>query len=284
MFQRRWLALAAAILLLGLLGVVGVWLRPWEQTEHERSVAVLPFKNLSGDKEQDYLADGITEDLTTDLARIPGVFVTSRNAAFAYKGKDVSPSEVAADLNVRYVLEGSIRRVGDNLRINAQLIDAKSGGHLWAERFDGSFADVFSLQDRVIAAVATALELRLTPNHEKQAGGTSNPAAYDAYLRGLELLSRHWSNTETDAGDLKKAIPHFEKAIALDPQYGQAYADLGWVYHEALWLWAPAMGLSWDEARDKGHEYLQKALDTPRLTAIGWRPRDQRVRAFMRRR
>ena len=153
-------------------------------------------------------------DLTTDLARIPGLFVTSRNAAFTYKGKDVNPPAVAAELGVRHILEGSIRRVGDDLRINAQLIDAESGGHLWAERFDGTFADVITLQNKVLTNIAAAMELHFTPNEKRSAGGTSNPAAYDAYLHGLELFRRHW-RSDTAAADLKKAIDFFEQAIAL---------------------------------------------------------------------
>ena len=174
LLRRTWPAIAAGLLLIALLAAVGVWLRPWmplpQSSGTERSIAVLPFKNLSDDAAQEYLADGITEDLTTDLARIPGLFVTSRNAAFTYKGKDVNPSEVAAELGVRHILEGSIRRVGDDLRINAQLIDAESGGHLWAERFDGTFADVITLQDRVLTDIAAAMELQFSPNQKRECG------------------------------------------------------------------------------------------------------------------
>jgi adenylate cyclase len=181
------------------------------------SIAVLPFKNMSGDAEQGYLADGLTEDVTTDLARVPGLLVISRNAAFQYKDKIVDPAKVAAELRVRYILEGSIRRVGDELRINAQLIDGETGLHEWAERFDGTWADVFTLQDNVIQNVVNALELRLVPGQTaaQAPGGTGNPAAYDAYLQGLELV---WRDTP---GDLAKAVPHLEKAIALDPNYGK---------------------------------------------------------------
>ena len=128
------------------------------------SLVVLPFANLSDDKEQGYLADGITEDLTTELARVPGLFVISRNAAFTYKGKAVPPAQIAKELGVRYILEGSTRRAGEEMRINAQLIDTKTGGHLWAERFDGAWAEVFALQDKVVASVAGALKLKLVPS------------------------------------------------------------------------------------------------------------------------
>ena len=140
-------------LLLLALGAVAWW-QPWRpaadastaaiaSADARPSLVVLPFDNLSDDKEQGYLADGITEDLTTELARIPGLFVISRNAAFTYKDKETQPAQIASELGVRYLLEGSIRRAGDDMRINAQLIDAATGGHLWAERFDGAWADVF---------------------------------------------------------------------------------------------------------------------------------------------
>ena len=140
--------------------------------DQRASLVVLPFDNLSNDAEQGFLADGITEDVTTALARVPGLLVMSRNAAFTYKGKAIKPAEIAKDLNVRYILEGSIRRVNDNLRINAQLIDATTGGHVWAERFDGKWADVFALQDTVVFQVATALQLKLAPNSAVDSGGT----------------------------------------------------------------------------------------------------------------
>ena len=129
--------------------------------EGKPSLVVLPFANLSDDKEQGYLADGITDDLTTDLARVPGLFVISRNAAFTYKGKAVQPAQIAKELGVRYILEGSTRRAGEDMRLNAQLIDAETGGHVWAERFDGQWADVFALQDKVVGSIAGALKLRL---------------------------------------------------------------------------------------------------------------------------
>ena len=157
------------------------------------SLVVLPFANLSDDKEQGYLADGITEDLTTELARVPGLFVVSRNAAFTYKGKAMQPAQIAKELGVRYILEGSTRRVGDDMRINAQLIDAQSGGHVWAERFDGPWADVFALQDKVVGQVAAALKLRLVSGASgNRPAAPSNPAAYDAYLRAPSAsVQRH---------------------------------------------------------------------------------------------
>ena len=148
-------------------------------TDAKPSIVVLPFAQLSDGNEQGYLADGITEDLTTELARVPDLFVISRNTAFTYKGKAVRPTQIRKELRVRYLLEGSIRRVGNDMRINAQLIDTETGGHLWAERFDGQWEDVFALQDKVVANVAGALKLRLVTDGGKAkiAGGTDNPAA-----------------------------------------------------------------------------------------------------------
>jgi TolB-like protein/class 3 adenylate cyclase len=226
------------------------------------SLVVLPFKNMSNDAEQGYLADGLTEDLTTDLARVPGLVVISRNAAFQYKDKSVDPTEVAAKLRVKYILEGSIRRVGDELRINAQLIDGETGLHKWAERFDGAWADVFTLQDRVIQNVVNALELRVASGQKaaQTPGGTRNPDAYDAYLQGLELV---WRDTPAD---FAKAVPHLERAIELDPNYGEALAALAQAYRRASRSteWEQAVGgSSYADTVAKSVAYLQEALKRP---------------------
>ena len=160
------------------------------------SLVVLPFANLSDDKEQGYLADGITEDLTTELARVPGLFVISRNAAFTYKGKAVPPAQIAKELGVRYILEGSTRRVGDDMRINAQLIDAETGGHLWAERFDGPWAEVFALQDKVVGSVAGALKLRLV------SGASGDGRRHQESGRLRRLSARASASVQRHAGGL----------------------------------------------------------------------------------
>ena len=217
---------------------------------------------MSDDKQQAYLADGFTEDLTTELARIPGLFVISRNAAFAYKDKETKPAEIAAELGVRYLLEGSIRRAGDDMRINAQLIDGSTAGHIWAERFDGQWADVFALQDKVVGSIAGALKLRLVSGQGKAdiAGGTSNPAAYEAYLRGSELESR---NTPED---IVKAEAHYRQALQLDPNFGTAMAALAWLYWNADDQRVTALGLSRDELDDKLRESLDAAAKHPSPT------------------
>jgi adenylate cyclase len=227
--------------------------------DNKPSLVVLPFANLSDDKEQGYLADGITEDLTTELARVPGLFVVSRNAAFTYKGKSMQPAQIAKELGVRYIIEGSTRRVGDDMRINAQLIDSQSGGHVWAERFDGPWAEVFALQDKVVGQVAAALKLRLVSGQAEMAGGTKNPAAYDAYLRALQL---QYSRTPEDWA---KSVEGFEQALALDPEFGRAAAQLAWMYWSTGGVQSKlkALGISNDEAGAKRKESFDRAARNP---------------------
>jgi adenylate cyclase len=228
-------------------------------TDGKPSLVVLPFVNLSDDKEQGYLADGITEDLTTELARVPGLFVVSRNAAFTYKDKAVLPAQIAKELGVRYILEGSTRRVGEDMRIHAQLIDSQSGGHVWAERFDGRWAEVFALQDKVVGQVATALKLRLVSTQAEMAGGTKNPAAYDAYLRALQL---QYSGVPEDWA---KSVEGFEQALVLDPEFGRAAAQLAWMYRTGQWTQSKlrALGISKDEAKAKWKERFDRAAKNP---------------------
>jgi TolB-like protein/class 3 adenylate cyclase len=227
--------------------------------EANRSLVVLPFDNLSDNKEQGYIADGITEDLTTELARIPGLFVISRNAAFTYKGKSRRPAQIAKELGVRYIVEGSTRRAGGEMRLNAQLIDAATGGHVWAERFDGQWTDVFALQDKVVASIADALKLRLITGQgiALAAGGTKNPAAYDAYLRGLELYNRGTPE------DFVKAFANYRQAVTLDPQFGLAHAELAWLYWDMDEVRAKALGLSWDEVSRRLYDSLDAAAKHP---------------------
>ena len=269
----RWPAVGAAALALVLAGGAAFWWQPWqprsEPASVERmalplpdkpSIAVLPFANLSDDPKQEYFADGITDDLITELSKVSGLFVISRNSAFAYKGQIVQPKKVSEELGVRYVLEGSVQRAGEQLRINAQLIDALSGGHVWADRFNGSLSNVFAFQDKVTLSIADALALRLNPVEQvalKQSE-TSVPAAYDAFLRGWEYLRRR---TPTDLGE---AVPHLEEAIKLDPNYGRAYAALAMVHFKAYDAsWTFDLGVSEIEAREKAWQYLEKAKEHP---------------------
>lgn len=238
-------AIAAAIGLVVLAaGGAAFWWQPWTlgvkpatdarttlPVSDKPSIAVLPFQNMSNDKNQDHFADGIAEDVITDLSKIAGLFVIARNTSFQYRGGSLDLAEVGRKLGVQYILEGSVRRSGDKVRITAQLIDSMTGGHVWAERYDGTLADVFSVQDKVTGQIIGALKLQLTPT-ERQAvatHGTDNPAAYDAYLRGLRLLSER-RRLDVDANLAAQAA--FEEAIRLDPDYALAYAGLSW----AKWL------------------------------------------------
>jgi adenylate cyclase len=186
------------------------------------SIAVLPFTNMSGDAEQEYFSDGMTEDLITDLSKISALFVIARNSSFAYKGKTVKVQEIGRDLGVRFVLEGSIRKSGNRVRITAQLIDAESGGHLWAERFDRDLTDIFATQDEVVEKIVRALAVTLSQGEEKRLGrrGTAKIEAYEAYLRGRQLLSR--STREAIA----QARAMYRRAIELDPTYAVPHAGL----------------------------------------------------------
>jgi TolB-like protein/Tfp pilus assembly protein PilF len=175
------------------------------------SIVVLPFANLSSDPEQQYFADGITEDLTTDLSRIAGMFVISRNTAFTYRNKPIDTKQIGRELGVRYVLEGSVRRSSNQLRVNAQLIDAVTDAHLWAERFDRDIADLFALQDAITSRIAIALNLELV--FAEAARATDHPDALDYILRGRAALS-----TPPSRDSYVEAIGLFECALALDPR------------------------------------------------------------------
>jgi adenylate cyclase len=198
---------------------------------------VLPFANLGGDPEHDYFADGITEDLITELSRFQELRVVARNSVMTYKGKPVRVQEVSHDLGVRYVLEGSVRRAGARVRITAQLIDAGTGHHLWAERFDRDLADLFEVQDEVTSRIVATLAGKLAESERRRArsGQTENLEAYDCVLRGRELWHRFTAEANREARRL------YEKAIELDPDYARAYASLAWTYlteHSEHWAGA----------------------------------------------
>ncbi|MGH6892880.1 MAG: BTAD domain-containing putative transcriptional regulator [Dongiaceae bacterium] len=267
----QWWAAAAAMLVLAA-GIAGWW-RPWA-TEgvapvawplpDKPSIAVLPFENISDDPRQAYFADGIAEDLLTDLSRISGLFVIARNSTFAYKGKSADVQEVARELGVRYVIEGSVRRAGDKVRINVQLVDATTGAQHWAQRYDGSVADIFALQDQVTGAVVNALSLRLTAGDQQTLAQheTIVPDAYDAFLRGWEFYRR------ATPDNFAKAIPHFERAIELDPAYGRAHAALAMIYFQSYdQAWAGHLQISANDAYRRARDYLTIAKKYPTSTS-----------------
>jgi adenylate cyclase len=187
------------------------------------SLAVLPFQNMTGDAEQEYFVDGTVEEITTAIARLPWLFVIARNSAFTYKGKAIDVKQVAQELGVRYVLEGSVRKAGNRVRITGQLIDTATGAHIWAERFDGALDDIFELQDQVASSVAGAMEPKLRQSEIEHASRkpTANLTAYDLYLRAM-AQSYHY----TDEG-LTEAVALARQALAIDPSYAPAAALIG---------------------------------------------------------
>jgi adenylate cyclase len=192
------------------------------------SIAVLPFDNMSGDPEQDYFSNGMTEDIITDLSKVPGLMVVARNSSFAYKGKSVDIRDVGRELGVRSVLEGSVRRAAGRVRINAQLIDAANGGHLWAERYDRELTDIFAIQDEVTSQIVAALKVTLTPTETDllAVSGPKSVDAHDLLLRARAILN----GTIRNRGMFEQTRTLLQKAIELDPTYAEAYATLSVLY------------------------------------------------------
>ena len=224
------------------------------------SIAVLPFTNLSDDPQQEYFADGLTEDLITDLSKIQDLFVIARNSSFTYKGKPTKVQEVAADLGVQFVLEGSVRRTGDAVRINAQLIDALTGHHIWAERYEGTMTGIFDFQDQALAQIIANLSVELGGANMGLAeeGETDVVEAYDTFLKGWEFFRRRTAN------DNLQAIALFEQAIKLDPSYSRAYAALAASYWDRVNLnWELTHGIAWEHAFEKALTFVDKAMESP---------------------
>jgi adenylate cyclase len=220
------------------------------------SIAVLPFDNISGDPEQEYFSDGMTDDLITDLSKISGLFVIARNSSFKYKGQSVDVKKVSRELGVRYVLEGSVRKAENKLRINAQLIDATTGGHLWAERYDRDYKDIFALQDEIVQHIVSALAVKLTQGEKNQLARkyTDNLEAYDYYLRGEQSL-HSFSGEGVD-----KAKSMFEKAIDLDSKFAHAYAAHAMAHYYIWRLFFTGGGTAPADAREQAFESVTKAL------------------------
>ncbi len=256
---RRWAAGALVAVLVLAAGGLAIW-RPWEPgmepassnkaalaLPDEPSIAVLPFTNLSGDPEQEYLSDGITESLISRLARLPDLFVIARNSSFTYKGEAVDVRQVGRDLGVRYILEGSVQKAGERLRITAQLVEAATGEHLWADSYDRELQDLFAVQDEITRTVATELAVKLTVGEVARTDfqATDNVEAYELWLRGVETYRLFRKETNARAGEL------FEKAIELDPQYARAIGYLGWVRLNESRFW-------WVEDRDRSFRQAEE--------------------------
>jgi adenylate cyclase len=232
---RTWSAIAAGLGLLAIMAAGTAWYfdprrasGPSEEDQASAlplpdrpSIAVLPFDNLSDDPEEEYFADGLTDDLITDLSQLSGLFVIARDSAFTYKQQPVDVREVARELGVRYVLEGTVRRAGERIRINAQLIDGTTGGHVWAERYDRDYADIFAVQDQVLEEIVGALSVQLTESEQTQVTRlpTRSLEAYDFYLRAEQELH----NPAVETG-LFRALELYQKAISLDGEFADAYA------------------------------------------------------------
>jgi adenylate cyclase len=224
------------------------------------SIAVLPFTNISNLAEQEFFVDGMTEDLITDLSKVSGLFVIARNSVFTYKDKAVKVRQIAAELGVRYVMEGSVQRAGKQIRINAQLIDATTGGHVWAERYDGTLDDIFTMRDKISRQIVTALSVTLVGQENSNRGlaETNSPEAYDVFLRGWA----HYRLSTPD--DSVKSISYLKNAVELDPHFGRAQAALAATYWRIYDNnWAVSTGVSYSDALEQTKQYLEEALKNP---------------------
>jgi adenylate cyclase len=258
------LAAVALIVVAGALAIWNFYFRsPFEPASVEwmayplpdkPSIAVLPFNNMSEDPNQEYFSDGITEEIITALSRIPKLFVIARNSTFTYKGKPVKVKQVAEELGVKYVLEGGVRKAGGKVRITAQLIDALTGHHLWAERYDRNLSDIFGVQDELTKNIITAMLVKLTEGEQVRAAakGTNNLEAYIKYLQAIDKISQF--NRESNA--LGKQLA--QEAIALDPEYAMAYGALHRTHVVDVWL---GTSKSPKQSIAKAMELIQKAIE-----------------------
>jgi len=272
--RRTWAA--AIVVLLLVAGGITAWLQPWkpdvERADPAKmafalpdkpSIAVLPFDNLSADKEQAYFSDGVTEDIITDLSKISGLFVIASNSTFVYKGQPVKIRQVAEELGVRYVLEGSVRRAEEKIRISAQLIDALTGNHIWAERYDREVKDVFSVQSEVAGEVAKALEVTLKANENERLYQkyTTSIDAYDVFLQARRTVDR------PNKGNILQGEELFRRVIELDPQFAGGYAGLSFNYSVQVrfqYSNTPATHLA------RAFELAKKAIEVDRDYAWGY--------------
>jgi adenylate cyclase len=259
----------AAIIILGIVagGVVGwnIYLQQSKKVEpasldkmafhlpDKPSIAVLPFVNMSDDPKQEYFSDGITEEIITSLSKNPRLFVIASNSVFTYKGKAVKVQQVSEDLGVRYVLEGSVRKAGDRVRITAQLVDATTGHHIWSERYDRDLEDIFAIQDDIALEIMAAMHVKLLDGEQVRhwlKHGTTN---LQAYVKVLQARSNYVGTKE----DIARTRHLYEEAIALDPGYARAHAMLGWNHFiEARFGWSESPA----ESIRIAFEYGQKAL------------------------
>ncbi len=245
--STRWKrpVIAAGFAFLVAVSATAIWLRPWAPAVElasvaemayplpdKPSIAVLPFANMSDDPNQEYFAQGMTDDLITDLSKVSGLFVISRNSTFVYKDSAVKIRQVAEELGVRFVLEGSVRRVGDEVRINVQLIDALTGGHVWAERYDRNLRDIFALQDEVVDKVVSALSVELEAGEQDRLHRTYafTAESYDLFVYARKMLPTYM----TDRGHLLRALQLFERIVEQAGGFSGGYAGLSQTYSLAV--------------------------------------------------
>jgi adenylate cyclase len=217
------------------------------------SIAVLPFQNMTGDPQQEYLSDGMAEQLITGLSQTPDIYVTARTSSFVYKGKSMTAQQIADQLGVRYLLEGSVQRDADRVRINVQLIDGRNGNHIWAERYDRKFEDLFALQDQITMGVMAFLNAKFTVGASASIkySRPSNLKAYEYYLKGLYHQTRRTQQDVLTAGQM------FEEAINLDPNFGAAYRSLGFVHADEVWF---RMTKSPEKSLEKAEQAARKCM------------------------
>lgn len=275
----RWATLAVVVILI--IGAVVVWdfffrftLPSVEPASVDRmafplpkepSIAVMPFENLSGDPNQEYFSDGITEEIITSISKIPGVFVIARQSTFVYKGKAVKVQKVAEDLGVRYILVGSVRKAGARIRITAQFIDAITGRHLWAERYDSDFSDIFKIQEEITIKIMEAIQVKLFWGEAGwgSSKGVQNIKAYETMLQGAAYLNHF--NKEGNALARKK----FEDAIKLDPDWAGGYSFLAWAYwYDAYYGWSTSPIKSMEKALELSKQALNLDENNTRMHAL----------------
>jgi len=272
---KRWLWLAAAAVVVLFVGIILTLFLSESKPQKKAataekvadsslgkpSIAVLPFDNLSDDPKQEYFTDGMTDELITNLSKISGLSVISRNSSFTYKGKSVKLQQVASELNVRYVLEGSVQRAGDRVRIRAQLIDGATDHHLWAESYDAVMKNIFDLQDEITKKIAAALAVKLTQDEKKRVARkyTENMEAYDFFLQGLEYQNRYTKEAYA------QALQMYESAIELDPEFALAYALLGLIHlHEWAYGWSQD-----PKSLEQAFELAQRAITLDDSLPVG---------------
>jgi len=273
--RGKWQLVTTAAIVLVAAMVLGLWFKPWELVEeqvsadlalplpHKASIAVLPFDNMSDDPNQEYFSDGIAEDIITDLSQLKDLAVIARNSSFSYKGTSTKVQDIGTDLGAKYLLEGSVRKAGNQIRITVQLVDTGNGHHLWAERFDRELTDVFAVQDEITEKIVSALSIQLSGDEQQQLAhnATNSFEAYDLFLQGQGFRS-------FSKEDLAQAAATFEKVINLDPSFARAYGALAVVLNRQVIV---GYSDSPEKLKNRALELAQKAVSIyPHSPQVQW--------------